>query len=159
MDPLFILLYSQTKGLKQKFILCISGSVVYRQYIHKCSSPWNPYWLTAVSHPPDSSPSLYFYLRCGSPLLSLVSAMAPSHWANLPPSGLWTALPSRSPPGTGVAPHLLSPLGRLCREWLTLPESEYCPTSFPTVYPKVPYKKLAPVLIKATQFLYQAFEP
>ena len=44
-----ILLYSQTKGVKQKYILCISGSVAYRQYIHECSSPWNPDWLMAVS--------------------------------------------------------------------------------------------------------------
>ena len=28
-----IVLYSQTKGVKQKYILCISGLVVYRQYI------------------------------------------------------------------------------------------------------------------------------
>ena len=33
-----ILLYSQTKGVKQKYIRCISGLVVYRQYIHHCSS-------------------------------------------------------------------------------------------------------------------------
>ena len=57
-----LLLYSQTKGVKQKYILYISGSVVYRQYIHQCSSLWNPYWLTAVSQlsapsaPPDLSP-------------------------------------------------------------------------------------------------------
>ena len=34
-----ILLYSQTKGVKQKYILYISESVAYRQYIHKRSSP------------------------------------------------------------------------------------------------------------------------
>ena len=57
-----VLLYSQTKGVKQKYILCILGSVAYRQYIHECSSPWNPDWLTAVSQysalsaPPDLSP-------------------------------------------------------------------------------------------------------
>ena len=56
-----VMLYSLTKGVKQKYILYISGSVAYRQYIHKCSSPWNPDWLTAVSQfsalsaPPDLS--------------------------------------------------------------------------------------------------------
>ena len=34
-----VVLYSQTKGVKRKYILCISGSVAYRQYIHECSSP------------------------------------------------------------------------------------------------------------------------
>ena len=69
-----LLLYSQTKGVKQKYILYISGSVAYRQYIHKCSSPQDPYWLTAVSQ--LSAPQLpWTYLHCGSPLLSLVSAM------------------------------------------------------------------------------------
>ena len=72
-----ILLYSQTKGVKQKYILCISGSVAYRQYIHKCNSPQDPYWLTAVSQ--LSAPPLpWTCLRCGSPLLSLVSAMTHS---------------------------------------------------------------------------------
>ena len=31
-------------------------------------------------------------------------------------------------------------LDGVCRDRLTLLESEYCPTSFPTVHPKVPYK-------------------
>ena len=31
-----------------------------------------------------------------------------------------------------------------CRSRLTLLESEYCPTSFPTVHPKVPYKQASP---------------
>ena len=34
----------------------------------------------------------------------------------------------------------LDSLDGVCRDQLTLSESEYCPTSFPTVYPKVPYK-------------------
>ena len=33
-----IVLYSQTKGVKQKHIQCISGLVEYRQYIYSCSS-------------------------------------------------------------------------------------------------------------------------
>ena len=36
------MLYSQTKGVKQKYILCISGLVVYRQYIHNSSSLVDP---------------------------------------------------------------------------------------------------------------------
>ena len=30
----YLLLYSQPKGVKQKYILCISGLVAYRQYIY-----------------------------------------------------------------------------------------------------------------------------
>ena len=48
----FLLLYSQTKGVKQKYIRYISGSVAYRQYIHKCNSLLSPNWLPAVSHSP-----------------------------------------------------------------------------------------------------------
>ena len=63
-----LMLYSQTKGVKRKYILYISGSVAYRQYIHECSSPWNPNWLTAVSQFPASSPPMDFIsaaaLRC-----------------------------------------------------------------------------------------------
>ena len=76
------MLYSQTKGVKQKYILCISGLVAYRQYIHNCSSLEDPYWLTAVSQ--LSAPPLpWACLRCGSPLLSLVSAMTHRRWAKL----------------------------------------------------------------------------
>ena len=46
------MLYSQTKGVEQKYILYITGSVAYRQYIHRCISPWNHNWLPAVSHSP-----------------------------------------------------------------------------------------------------------
>ena len=37
-----LMLYSQTKGVKQKYILCISGLVAYRQYIHNSSSLVDP---------------------------------------------------------------------------------------------------------------------
>ena len=33
-DIMGILLYSQTRGVKQQYILYISGSVAYGQYIH-----------------------------------------------------------------------------------------------------------------------------
>ena len=42
-----IVLYSQTKGVKQKYILCISGLVVYRQYIHSGSDPQIHNWLAS----------------------------------------------------------------------------------------------------------------
>ena len=37
------LLYSQTKGVKHKYILCIKGLVVYRQYIHDSRSQIDPH--------------------------------------------------------------------------------------------------------------------
>ena len=43
------MLYSPTKGVKQRYIPYISGLVAYRQYIHNCSSSVDPSWLTAVS--------------------------------------------------------------------------------------------------------------
>ena len=46
-----LMLYSQTKGVKQKYILCISGLVVYRQYIHNCSSQVDPH----LAHGGESS--------------------------------------------------------------------------------------------------------
>ena len=54
---LCIMLNSQTKGVKRKYLLCISVYVAYREFIHTCSSLWNPNRLTAVSHFPSSSPS------------------------------------------------------------------------------------------------------
>ena len=38
-----LVLYSQPKGVKQKYILCISGLVAYRQYIHNCNGPEDSY--------------------------------------------------------------------------------------------------------------------
>ena len=49
---IILMLYSQRKGVKQKYMLYISGSVASRQYIHKCCSLWNPNWLLAVSQSP-----------------------------------------------------------------------------------------------------------
>ena len=63
-----VLLYSQTKGVKQKYILCISGLVAYRQYIHNCSIPADPYWLTAVSQ--LSAPPLSWACLCSPGLVS-----------------------------------------------------------------------------------------
>ena len=53
-----LMLYSQTKGVKQKYILCISGLVVYRQYIHHCSSQIDPH----LAHGGESS------IRSSAPL-------------------------------------------------------------------------------------------
>ena len=55
-----IVLYSQTKGVKQKYILCISGLVAYRQYIHNCSSLVDP----RLAHGSEST-------ICASALLGL----------------------------------------------------------------------------------------
>ena len=49
-----IVLYSQTKGVKQKYILCISGLVADRQYIHNSSNLVDP----RLAHGGESN--LYF---------------------------------------------------------------------------------------------------
>ena len=140
------MLYSQTKGVKQKYILCISGLVAYRQYIHNCSNPVDPRLAHGGESTICSSALLGLSLRsqaclcCGSPLLSLVSAMTHRHPSRPLSPQLVDGSPSRSPHGKVTSLRLLSPLSWLCRERLTLSESEYCPTSFPTVHPKVPYK-------------------
>ena len=88
-----------------------------------------------------------------SPSQSWISTLARECWANLT---LWLtdAEPIFSPYKCFLTRFSLSlslfsglvefqfldPLDGVCRDWLTLSESEYCPTSFPTVYPKVPYK-------------------
>ena len=110
-----LLLYSPTKRVKQKYILYISGSLVCRQYIHKCSRLWSPNWLPAVSHSP---PPLSFWTL-------------PPQWLSAPESSLphndsqtpepissfafwWVNLPSHSPLWTCGAPNPLAPLGGLC---------------------------------------------
>ena len=69
-----IMLYSQTKVVKQKYILCISGLVAYRQYIHNCSSPVDP----RLAHGSESticSSALLAWLRSpGLPPLQLSAA-------------------------------------------------------------------------------------
>ena len=99
----YILLYSQTKGVKQKYILCISGLVAYRQYIHNCSSPVDP----RLAHGSESticssallglSPLSRACLRGGSPLLSLVSAMTHRHPSRLLSPQLVDGSPSSQP--------------------------------------------------------------
>ena len=82
----------------------------YRQYVHSGSDTRIHYWLT-------SGESI------------------------LPPS-------SHRPLAVGLFPSLFfwtsfsffDSLDGACRSRLTLLESECCPTSFPTVHPKVPYK-------------------
>ena len=44
---IFVVLYSQTKGVKQKYILCISGLVAYRQYVHSGSDTQLHHWLAS----------------------------------------------------------------------------------------------------------------
>ena len=61
------LLYSQTKGVKQKYILYISGLVVYRQYIYNCSSQVDPH----LAHGGESS------IRSSAPLAWLCSSGLP----------------------------------------------------------------------------------
>ena len=53
-----LLLYSQQKGVNQKYIRCISGLVMYRQYIHHCSSQVAPH----LAHGGESS------IRSSAPL-------------------------------------------------------------------------------------------
>ena len=57
------MLYSQTKGVKQKYILCIPGLVVNRQYIHNCSSQVDLH----LAHGGESS------IRSSAPLAQLRS--------------------------------------------------------------------------------------
>ena len=42
-----VVLCSVTKGVKQKYLLCISVQTAYRQYIHTGSNPQDPNWLTS----------------------------------------------------------------------------------------------------------------
>ena len=50
-------------------------------------------------------------------------------------------------------------LDRVCRDWLTLFESEYCPTSLPTRTPEgIRYKSASPGPKSEAQVLYQARE-
>ena len=112
-----LMLYSQTKGVKQKYILCILGLVAYRQYIHNCSSRVDP----RLAHGSESnicssallgwSPLSRAWLRCGSPLLSLVSAMTHRHLSRLLSPQLVDSSPSHSPYKKGTSLRLLSPLG------------------------------------------------
>ena len=71
---IYIVLYSQTIGVKQKYILCISGLVAYRQYIRNCSSPVD----LRLAHGSEStirSSALLAWLRsCGLPPLQLPDA-------------------------------------------------------------------------------------
>ena len=154
-----IVLYSQTKGVKWKYILYVLGSVAYRQYIHTCSSLWNPNRLTGGE---SISLLLSFSGPClcsRSQLLSLVSKMAPRCWANLLLPCLWAAPPSHSPAG----------LAELQIFWLPWVNSAANDSPYPSLNTALlasqPYtrrfriSRLAPVLRKDAQFLYQAWEP
>ena len=72
--PPSLLLYSQTKGVKQKYILCISGLVVYRQYIHNCSSQVDPHLARGNESSIRSSASLTWLHPPGWPQLQFSAA-------------------------------------------------------------------------------------
>ena len=126
-----IVLYSQTKGVKQKYILCISRSVAYRQYIHNSSSPVD----SRLAHGGEST----IYSSAPSGLVTVLPGLsalrlsaAESRLRNdsqtPEPAPLFSAgrqLPSRSPHWKGKNLRFLPPLSWLrCewlrREWLTL---------------------------------------
>ena len=73
---LTLLLYSPTKGVKQKYMLCISGLVVYRQYKHNCSSQVDPHLAHGGESSIRSSAPLAWLHPPGWPPLQL-SAAAP----------------------------------------------------------------------------------
>ena len=91
---------------------------------------------------------------------STIDSWALSHFSSPPP--LWGLSPMTrrcwvSPPSPWKLANQFLPLllwtcsasvslafSTACRDWLTLPESEYCPTSLPTVAPKGPYKSASP---------------
>ena len=91
-----VMLYSQTKGVKQKYILCISGLVAYRQYIHNSSSLVDP----RLAHGGESN--LYFPAPPG-----LVTALL-----GLSPLRLSTGESSLRNDSRTPEPALLSPAGR-----------------------------------------------
>ena len=62
-----IVVFTQQKGVKQKYILCISGLVVYRQYIHNCSSQIDPH----LAHDGESGIRSSAPLACSALLTSL----------------------------------------------------------------------------------------
>ena len=63
------MLYSQTKGVKQKYILCILELVAYRQYIHKSSSPVD----SRLAHGGESTISF----SAPSGLVTVLSGLSP----------------------------------------------------------------------------------
>ena len=69
-----------------------------------------------------------------------IGSLAASQFSSSPPTEC-LLLDSLSPSlflWTGFS--FFDSLDGVCRSRLTLLESEYCPTSVPTVHPKVPYK-------------------
>ena len=109
------MLYSATKGVKRKYILCISGLVAYRQYIHNSSSPVDP----RLAH--GGEPNIYFSAPPGlvSPLLG---------WSPLRLSADESSFrnDSRTP-----EPALLSPAGRQLSLSLSALEGEEPPLLSP----------------------------
>ena len=75
-----LMLYSQTKGVKQKYIPCISGLVVYRQYIHNCNRQVDPHLAHSSESSIRSSAPLAWLRPPGWPLLQLSAALLSSRW-------------------------------------------------------------------------------
>ena len=68
------LLYSQTKGVKHKYIQCISGLVVYRQYIHNRSCQVDSHLAHSSESSIPSSAPLAWLCPPGWPSLQLSAA-------------------------------------------------------------------------------------
>ena len=68
------MLYPQTRGVKQKYIQCISGLVVYRQYIYNCSSQVDSHLAHGGESSIPSSAPLAWLRPPGWPSLQLSAA-------------------------------------------------------------------------------------
>ena len=152
------MLYSRTKGVKQKY-MCISIQTVYRQYIHTGSDPQIHNWLT-------SGESILLFT-------SSASYISPQWLTNAEPIFHYDSrMLSQSSPLMNTCKQILSPLLWTCRASTSLtpwiesaevdPPYQSLNTALLASQPqprRVRISQLAPVLIEATQFLYQAFEP
>ena len=82
---LYLVLYPQQKGVKHKYTRCISGLVMYRQYIRNCSSQVDPHLAHSGESSIRSSASLAWLrplagLRYSSPLPRLGSDPQIHNW-------------------------------------------------------------------------------
>ena len=150
-----ILLYSQTKGVQRKYLLCISVSVVDRQYIYISAAVYrisigSRRWV-------NSSPLLLLWTLSLQRVSAAESSLHRSQSPPLTACGRLFPLP------------LLSGLAELQILWLPWVDSATNDSPYPSLntallasqpYPRrVRISRLAPVLKKSTQFLYQAWEP
>ena len=142
---ILLLLCSVTKGVKRQ------AKGVYYVFPYKQHMD-NVYTLVAIRR--FTIGSLLVDQSSTSPPQSWVSTLAREYRANLtlwlpdaePIFSPFQILPAQIPSlplslfSGQVKLQSLDSLDEVYWDWLTLSESEYCPTSFPTVYPKVPYK-------------------